>query len=225
MIGPATYFRPEHRAGLDDHTRALIDRREAALSPGYRLFYSHPVEFVRGSGTKLYTRDGDEYLDVYNNVPSVGHSHPRVTAAVAEQAALLNTHTRYLHEGLIDYAELLLASFDARLDALTLVCTGSEANDLALRVAKHATEARGVIVTENAYHGVTTEIAAISPSLGGPASLADWVRTVQDQKKAQAAARRSARAAGAGERHGQRDVRPFARGTADGRTHRQRAGG
>jgi 4-aminobutyrate aminotransferase-like enzyme len=179
MIGPATYYRPEHRAGLDERTRALVDRREAVLSPGYRLFYAHPVEFVRGSGTKLYTRDGDEYLDVYNNVPSVGHAHPRVTAAIAEQSALLNTHTRYLHEGLIDYAELLLGSFPTALDTLTLVCTGSEANDLALRVATHATGHRGVIVTENAYHGVTTEIAAISPSLGGADSLADWVRTVR----------------------------------------------
>lgn len=179
MIGPATYFRPEHRAALDTRARVLIDRRDAVLSPGYRLFYDHPLEFVRGAGTKLYTRDGDEYLDVYNNVPSVGHAHPRVTAAITEQSALLNTHTRYLHEGLIDYAELLLASFPPALDTLTLVCTGSEANDLALRVAKQATGHRGVIVTENAYHGVTTEIAAISPSLGGFDSLGDWVRTVR----------------------------------------------
>lgn len=179
MIGPATYFRPEHRAGLDERTRGLIDRREAVLSPGYRLFYAHPVEFVRGSGTKLYTRDGEEFLDVYNNVPVVGHAHPRVAAAIAEQAARLNTHTRYLDEGLIDYAERLIGAFPAALDTLTLVCTGSEANDLALRVAKQATGRRGVIVTENAYHGVTTEIAAISPSLGGDDSLADWTRTVR----------------------------------------------
>lgn len=179
MIGPATYFTPEHRDGLDARTRELVDRRDAVLSPGYRLFYAHPLEFVRGSGTKLYTRDGDEHLDVYNNVPSVGHSHPRVTAAIAEQSALLNTHTRYLHEGLIDYAERLIASFSPGLDTLTLVCTGSEANDLALRVAKNATEHRGIIITENAYHGVTTEIAAISPSLGGIDSLADGVRMVR----------------------------------------------
>ncbi|GAA1734150.1 aminotransferase class III-fold pyridoxal phosphate-dependent enzyme [Microcella frigidaquae] len=179
MIGPATYYRPEHRAALDERTRALIDRREAVLSPGYRLFYAHPVEFVRGSGTKLYTRDGEEFLDVYNNVPVVGHAHPRVAAAIAEQAARLNTHTRYLDEGLIDYAERLVEAFPAALDTLTLVCTGSEANDLALRVAKQATGHRGVIVTENAYHGVTTEIAAISPSLGGDDSLAAWTRTVR----------------------------------------------
>lgn len=179
MIGPATYFRPEHRAGLDARTRALIDRRDAVLSPGYRLFYAQPVEFVRGSGTRLYTREGEEFLDAYNNVPVVGHAHPRVAAAIAEQAARLNTHTRYLDEGLIDYAERLIGAFPAALDTLTLVCTGSEANDLALRVAKQATGRRGVIVTENAYHGVTTEIAAISPSLGGDRSLADWTRTVR----------------------------------------------
>lgn len=179
MIGPATYFRPEHRAALDERTRRLIDRREAVLSPGYRLFYAHPVEFVRGSGTKLYTRDGEEFLDVYNNVPVVGHAHPRVAAAIAEQAARLNTHTRYLDEGLIDYAERLIGAFPDALDTLTLVCTGSEANDLALRVATQATGHRGVIVTENAYHGVTTEIAAISPSLGGDDSLAAWTRTVR----------------------------------------------
>ena len=179
MIGPATYFRPEHRAGLDPRTRSLIERREAVLSPAYRLFYDHPVEFVRGSGTKLYTRDGDEFLDVYNNVPSVGHSHPRVTAAIAEQAALANTHTRYLHEGLIDYAEVLLESFSTGLDAHTRVCTGAEAHDKAQRVANHPPGPPRVIVTENAYHGVTTEIAAISPSLGGNDSLADWVRTVR----------------------------------------------
>ena len=131
------------------------------LSPGYRLFYAHPVEFVRGSGTKLYTRDGEEFLDVYNNVPAVGHAHPRVAAAIAEQAARLNTHTRYLDESLIDCAERLIGAFPPALDTLNLVCTGSEANDLALRVATHATGARGVIVTENAYHGVTTAIAAM----------------------------------------------------------------
>jgi 4-aminobutyrate aminotransferase-like enzyme len=179
VIGPATYFRPEHQAGLDARTRALIDRRDAVLSPGYRLFYAQPVEFVRGSGTRLYTREGEEFLDAYNNVPVVGHAHPRVAAAIAEQAARLNTHTRYLDEGLIDYAERLIGAFPTALDTLTLVCTGSEANDLALRVAKQATGRRGVIVTENAYHGVTTEIAAISPSLGGDRSLADWTRTVR----------------------------------------------
>lgn len=178
MIGPSTYFRPEHRDALDAHTRALVDRREALLAPGYRLFYERPLEFVRGHGTKLFTRDGDEYLDVYNNVPSVGHAHPRVVAAIAEQAARVNTHTRYLHASLAEYAETLLAALPAGLDSLSLTCTGSEANDLALRVARHATGHRGVLVTRHAYHGVTASVAEVSPSLGGPDSIGPDVRLI-----------------------------------------------
>ena len=120
----------------------------------------------------LYTADGAEYLDVYNNVPSVGHAHPRVTAAIAEQAATLNTHTRYLHEGIVRYAEELLATLPRQLGHVMFTCTGSEAGDLALRIAKRHTGGTGVVVTRNAYHGVTTEIAAISPSLGGLAQPA-----------------------------------------------------
>ena len=176
MAGPATYFDASRAGELDEETRRLVERRDRALGSAYRLFYEQPVQFVRGLGTKLWDADGNEYLDAYNNVPSVGHAHPRVVAAMAEQAATLNTHTRYLSEPLIAYAEDLLAT--TPLDNIMFTCTGSEANDLALRIAKHATGNTGVIVTENAYHGVTTEIAAISPSLGGPSSLADWVETV-----------------------------------------------
>jgi 4-aminobutyrate aminotransferase-like enzyme len=178
MPGPTAYFDPTTVDSLDARTRQLVERRIRALGGAYRLFYEEPVEFVRGSGTKLYTADGTEYLDVYNNVPSVGHAHPRVAAAIAQQAARLTTHTRYLDRALVDYAEDLLAEFPAHLANVMFTCTGSEANDLALRIAKAATGATGVIVTENAYHGVTTEIAAISPSLAGPASVASWVRLV-----------------------------------------------
>jgi 4-aminobutyrate aminotransferase-like enzyme len=111
-------------------------------------------------------------------VPSVGHSHPRVVAAIAEQAATLNTHTRYLQEGILDYSEDLLGTMPADIGTIMYTCTGSEANDLALRIAKHATRNTGVIATANAYHGVTTEIAAVSPSLGGVESVAPWVRLV-----------------------------------------------
>jgi 4-aminobutyrate aminotransferase-like enzyme len=178
MVGPTAYFDPRHLSDLDAPTRDLIERRMHVLGSAYRLFYDEPVQFVRGSGSKLYTADGTEYLDAYNNVPSVGHAHPRVAAAIAQQAARLTTHTRYLDAALIDYAEDLLGEFPAPLGNVMFTCTGSEANDLALRIAKSATGGTGVIVTENAYHGVTTEIAAISPSLGGLASLAPWVRVV-----------------------------------------------
>jgi 4-aminobutyrate aminotransferase-like enzyme len=176
--GPSSYFDPARTDSLDPATRDLVRRRLDVLGPAYRLFYEQPVQIVRGEGVHLYDADGAEYLDVYNNVASLGHAHPRVTAAIAEQAAVLNTHTRYLHEGIVRYAEDLLSTMPPELGHVMFTCTGSEAGDLALRIAKHHTGGTGVIVTRNAYHGVTTEIAAISPSLGGLGSLPPWVRWV-----------------------------------------------
>jgi len=177
MVGPATYFDSGRADGLDPVARDLVERRDRALGGAYRLFYEEPVRFVRGLGTRLWDADGVEYLDAYNNVPSVGHAHPRVVAAITAQASQLNTHTRYLQPGIVEYAETVLATLPTGLQMM-FTCTGSEANDLALRIAKHATGGQGVVVTTNAYHGVTTEIAAISPSLGGLPSLAPWVRVV-----------------------------------------------
>ncbi|SFR89953.1 4-aminobutyrate aminotransferase [Microbacterium sp. cf046] len=177
-VGPSTYFRPEHSAGLDARTRELIARRDHAMGGAYRLFYRQPVEFVRGAGTKLYSADGEEFLDAYNNVPSVGHAHPRVVAAIAAQAALLNTHTRYLHPAVIEYSERLLATMPAGIGHVMLTCTGSEANDLALRIARDATGSTGAIVTSYAYHGVTIATANLSPSLIGADAVEPWVRVV-----------------------------------------------
>jgi 4-aminobutyrate aminotransferase-like enzyme len=177
MTGPTSYFDPARVDELDERTANLVRRRAAALGPAYRLFYREPLEFVRGERAHLFDRDGADYLDAYNNVPSVGHAHPRVVAAIAEQAARLNTHTRYLSEATVDYAEQLLATFPGGLDHVMFTCTGSEANDLALRVAKAATGGTGVIVTWNAYHGVTTEVAGISPSLVGLEGMPQWART------------------------------------------------
>ncbi len=154
----------------------LIARRDAALGSAYRLFYASPVRFARGEGVYLYDPDGNAYLDAYNNVPSVGHCHPRVTEAVARQLATLNTHTRYLTDGVVDYAERLLATHTAGPARAMFTCTGSEANDLALRIARYRTGGTGVIVTANAYHGVTAAVAELSPSLGVP--LGGHVRAV-----------------------------------------------
>ncbi|MFN8164410.1 MAG: aminotransferase class III-fold pyridoxal phosphate-dependent enzyme [Solirubrobacterales bacterium] len=133
---------------------------------------------VRGEGVRLFDRDGVEYLDAYNNVPCVGHAHPRVVAAIAEQAATLNTHTRYLAEPILDYAERLLASLGVGLGHVMLTCTGSEANDLALRIARFETGRAGVVVTANAYHGVTEAVAEASPSLGRAVAPGPRVRTI-----------------------------------------------
>ena len=177
-VGPSSYFDVAGIDGLEPATRELVRRRVEVLGPAYRLFYDQPVQIVRGEGVHLYDADGAEYLDCYNNVASLGHAHPRVTAALAAQAAVLNTHTRYLHEGIVRYAEDLLSTLPDALGHVMFTCTGSEAGDLALRIAKRHTAGTGVIVTRNAYHGVTTETAAISPSLGGLDSLPDWVRVV-----------------------------------------------
>ena len=136
----------------------LIARRERLLGPGNPLFYDDPVHLVRGEGVWLYDADGRRYLDCYNNVPCVGHCHPRVVAALCQQAGQLNTHTRYLDEHILDYAENLLAKFDDSLDRLMLACTGSEANDLALRIARFNTGGEGFICTNATYHGNTAAV-------------------------------------------------------------------
>ena len=151
---------------LDSASQALIHRRDAVLAPSYRLFYRHPVVAVRGAGVWLYDAQGNRYLDAYNNVPAVGHSHPHVQRLVNEALGILNTHTRYLTEPVITYSERLLALFPPELTKVIYTCTGSEAVDLALRVARYETGAEGIICTSHAYHGTTSAAAQISPSLG-----------------------------------------------------------
>lgn len=166
------------KGDLSPGDQAMVARRQKALGPAYRLFYETPVHLVRGEGVWLYDAEGNAYLDAYNNVACVGHCHPRVVAAMAGQAATLATHTRYLHDGILSYAERLLATFPTGLSHAMFTCTGSEANDLALRIAREATGGTGVIVTENAYHGVTSSIAELSPSFGPGVPLGPHVRTI-----------------------------------------------
>ncbi|BCH29058.1 aspartate aminotransferase family protein [Mesorhizobium sp. L-8-10] len=151
-------------------TSDLLLRRERLLGRNMALFYEDPVHIVRGEGVWLWDADGRRYLDCYNNVPHVGHCHPRVVEAIARQAATLNTHTRYLHAGILDYVERLTATFDASLDTAILTCTGSEANDVALRMAEAVTGRTGVIATDHTYHGNTAAVSQLStrmPPVGG----------------------------------------------------------
>lgn len=150
---------------LDARKRSLIERR-SALGGGYRLFYRDPIEVVRGVGTHVFDEQGTDYLDAYNNVVSVGHCHPHVVEAISRQAGMLNTHTRYLHETILDYSEALLAKLPAEIDRITYQCTGSEANDLAIRIARNYTGTEGIIVTSEAYHGNTDLVSGFSPSIG-----------------------------------------------------------
>ena len=156
----------------------LIARRDAALGPAYRLFYEEPLHLVRGEGVWLHDRAGRTYLDCYNNVASVGHCHPRVVAAIAAQLGTLNTHTRYLHESVVAYAERLLATMPAALGHVMFTCSGSEANDLALRIARSHLRRQGVIVTRLAYHGLTEAVAELSPSLGPAVPRGSRVRLI-----------------------------------------------
>jgi 4-aminobutyrate aminotransferase-like enzyme len=171
-------FDPDTIDDLDQDMRQHVARRLDVLGPAYKLFYRHPVRFVRAEGVYLYDAEGNAYLDAYNNVPSVGHCHPHVVDAIARQAATLNVHTRYGTDLLLEYAERLAATFPGEISNVMFTCTGSEAVDLALRIARYATRAPGVIVTTNAYHGLTTAAAEISPSLGPEVPLGPAVRTV-----------------------------------------------
>lgn len=146
----------------DSDKGSLISRRRKLLGPAYRLFYDNPVHLVKGEGVWLFDADGNKYLDMYNNVPHVGHCHPHVVEALQRQIEALNTHTRYLHENVVDYAERLTGKFPDELEVAMFCCTGSEANELALRIARTYTGGTGIIVTDFAYHGNTHAIYQIS---------------------------------------------------------------
>ncbi|TPN40792.1 MULTISPECIES: aminotransferase class III-fold pyridoxal phosphate-dependent enzyme [unclassified Mesorhizobium] len=150
----------------------LVGRRGRLLGAKSQLFYDEPVHLVRGEGVWLYDADGRKYLDAYNNVAHVGHCHPHVVEALCRQASLLNTHSRYLHTAILDYVERLTGTFDASLSTAILTCTGSEANDIALRMAQAASGQMGIIATDATYHGNTTAVSQLStrmPPVGGRA--------------------------------------------------------
>jgi 4-aminobutyrate aminotransferase-like enzyme/Ser/Thr protein kinase RdoA (MazF antagonist) len=150
------------------HGSVDLERRHRLMGKGAELFYERPLHFVRGSGVFLYDRDGNAYLDVYNNVAHVGHAHPAVVSAIQTQIATLATHTRYLHAGILDYAEQLTATLPSHLNTCMFVNSGSEANDVAWRLAQFATGHGGGVVMQHAYHGITDAVSALTPSTGEP---------------------------------------------------------
>jgi 4-aminobutyrate aminotransferase-like enzyme len=157
---------------------ALLERRTRLMGADAPLFYSRPLHLVRGEGVWLYDAEGRRYLDAYNNVANVGHCHPHVVEALVKQAKTLNTHTRYLHEAILDYGEALTATYGGELSRLYLCCSGTEANELALRIAKACSGAEGVIVTDYCYHGNSKTIAELSTGYPGPEGIGATVRTV-----------------------------------------------
>jgi 4-aminobutyrate aminotransferase-like enzyme len=140
-----------------------LEARHRLLGRNLSVSYRNPVKIVRGEMQYLYDDGGRQYLDAYNNVAHVGHCHPRVVAAGIEQMQLLNTNTRYLHDLILHYAERLTATLPDALSVCYFVNSGSEANELALRLARAHTNARDMIVLDHAYHGNTTTLIDISP--------------------------------------------------------------
>jgi 4-aminobutyrate aminotransferase-like enzyme/Ser/Thr protein kinase RdoA (MazF antagonist) len=150
-------------AAARDADDTLLSRRRAVtggpLSP---LFYSRPLEVVRGAGPWLFAADGSRYLDAYNNVAVVGHAHPAVVQSVSSQLALLNTHSRYLHSGIVELAERILATMPDSLDTILFTTSGTEANELAWRMATACTGGNAAVIAEHAYHGSSKWLADLS---------------------------------------------------------------
>ncbi|MCZ4339971.1 aminotransferase class III-fold pyridoxal phosphate-dependent enzyme [Sphingomonadaceae bacterium G21617-S1] len=158
--------------------QALLERRYRVLGRNAPLFYERPVHLVRGKGVWVTDADGRDYLDVYNNVPHVGHCHPRVVDAIAKQAATLNLHTRYLHETVVEYAERLTATFDDSLSSVVFTCSGTEANELALRMARYRTGGQGIIVSDFSYHGNSETLGALTTCFPTPEPFPGFARKV-----------------------------------------------
>ncbi|MEM7084139.1 MAG: aminotransferase class III-fold pyridoxal phosphate-dependent enzyme [Pseudomonadota bacterium] len=172
---------PERIAHAVTDDTLLLRRRDARVGSSLSVAYERPVQVVRGWMQYLYDQYGRCYLDAYNNVPHVGHCHPHVVRAVERQLKTLSTNTRYLHETMLDYAEALTERLAAPLDTVFLVNSASEANELALRLARTATGARDLIVMADAYHGHTTSLIDISPYKAegqGGEGCPDWVHIV-----------------------------------------------
>jgi 4-aminobutyrate aminotransferase-like enzyme len=172
-------FGGEAKETLPDDLRRMIDRRRRSFGATSVLFFHEPLIVDHASGQYITTTDGRRYLDLYNNVPSVGHGHPRVAEAVCGQLRQVNAHSRYLYDIVETYAERLLALFPAPLANVIFTCTGSEANDLALRLARLHTGKRGIVVTRAAYHGNTASVTEVSPSSYKAGEPPDYVAVVE----------------------------------------------
>ncbi len=170
---PASRF-PSPQPSTDE----ILSERRQRVGRNLSISYRQPLHIVRGEGQYLFDADGRRYIDFYNNVPHVGHNHPHVVRAAQKQLAVLNTNTRYLHAGLARYARRLTERMPGDLKVCFLVASGSEATELALRLARAHTQQRDLIVSEGAYHGHTSTLIDISPYKAegpGGAGLPEWV--------------------------------------------------
>jgi 4-aminobutyrate aminotransferase-like enzyme len=143
-------------------SESLKRRRDRALGSGAELFYEEPLEIVRGEGVYLFDRDGRRYVDMYNNVPCVGHANPAVVEAMARQQAILNVHSRYLHEGIVAFAERLAGLHHDDIESIVFSCSGTEANEVAIQIARVVTGRRGLVCTDAAYHGNSELVGSLT---------------------------------------------------------------
>ncbi len=143
-------------------SETLAARRDRAFGAGSPLFYSTPLHIVRGEGVYLFDADGRRYIDMYNNVPCVGHANPTVVEAMARQQGTLNVHSRYLHEGIVAFAERLTALHGPQIESVVFSCSGTEANEVALRMARLVTGKSGIVCTNHTYHGNSETIGKLT---------------------------------------------------------------
>src|SRR5262245_23977503 len=162
--------------------RELVDRRNRALGTGAQLFYDTPLHIVRGDGVYLFDADGRRYVDMYNNVPCVGHANPTVVEAMARQQSTLNVHSRYLHEGVIELAERLTKLHPRGIESVVFSCSGTEANEVALRMARIATRKQGIVCTNATYHGNSEAVGCLT-RLGDNLPARGDVRTIPFPEK------------------------------------------
>lgn len=161
----------------------LTKRRDAAFGAGAPLFYEEPIEVVRGEDVWLIDAGGRRYLDMYNNVPCVGHCNPHVVEAMHAQASTLNVHSRYLHEGVVRYAERLRGLHDDRLSSVVFACSGTEAVEIAVNMIRARTGGRGIICTDATYHGNSTEVRKFSRLAGRDPAPGAEVRAIPYPQK------------------------------------------
>ena len=154
-------------------TASLVARRDRALGTGAQLFYTKPLHIVRGDGVYLFDADGRRYVDMYNNVPCVGHANPQVVEAMAKQQATLNVHSRYLHEGIVEFAERLAKLHERAVESVVFSCSGTEANEVALRMARIATGKRGIVCTNATYHGNSEAVGVLTRTRGDQPNATD----------------------------------------------------
>ncbi len=153
----------------------ILARRDQAMGAGAPLFYNEPLHLVRGDGVYLYDPDGRRYVDMYNNVPCVGHANPAVVEAMTRAQSTLNVHSRYLHEGIVEFCEKLAGLHPRRegfpaIESVVVSCSGTEAIEVALRMARFATGKQGIICTDGTYHGNSELVSKLTRlSLGNNA--------------------------------------------------------